>query len=572
MGLYIEELEERIVFDAALMGAIAEAQSALDGEWAAFSVDYENSNAVEDSSINVDTAPLLQKNWQTVTFDATPNGVTGTNADVAGHPAIADGVVFYNDAGGRVYAVDADDGSLIWQVTLPGEELATTPVITEDYIYVSDNFMTALDRDDGSVVWQTDLNTIQNPNPDFSPVNDYTGDAIVVGDLVIVGVASTQNYLQPGVIDYTARGSIVAMDRFTGDEVWRFFTTSDQEQPNPEFGGGAGVWSSPAVDLELGLLYIGVGQSYEPEASPFTDSLLALNIENGSLEWSYQFTEGDVWSEFLYPDGPDWDVGAHPNLFSIDLNDEGGKGLGHQKHAHDDFQGNGFGHEKHHDLDLVGVGDKAGNYHILNRVTGELLKTIELDPGSTFGGFQGSGAVADGVLYVASHAVQLEDGTRVSLDTDPNFFFAGSSKLVAIDIEKAINDDPDYLIWEDITPGLSIAPVTYVNGVLIHTTHFGTMRLLDASDATVLFQDAIFDLPGPVDVFSASAASIVGDDIYIGYGLGFGIGGVASYGLPDGVGDSGHPGQGHGKGLMALLMEDDEDGPPHGYGKGGKKA
>ena len=69
-----------------------------------------------------------------------------------------------------------------------------------------------------------------DPHPD----TQIFSSPVAVGDLVIVGVASIElAFPQP----YTFRGSVVALDAASGDEVWRTYVTDDDD-----FGaGGLGV-------------------------------------------------------------------------------------------------------------------------------------------------------------------------------------------------------------------------------------------------------------------------------------------------------------------------------------------
>src|SRR5262249_8780920 len=153
-----------------------------------------------------------------------------------------------------------------------------------------------------------------------------------------------------------------------GKQKWRFYTTNNDAHG----GAGVGIWSTPAVDRARGLLYVGSGNAYAPPTGPNADSILAINYRTGALKWSAQFTNPDVWSAGN-PKGKDADVGASPNLFTV----------------------NG--------RDLAGAGDKAGVYHAVDRDTGKVVWQTRLTPGSTFGGEIGSGAFVDGKLIVVSN-------------------------------------------------------------------------------------------------------------------------------------------------------------------------
>src|SRR4029453_9797161 len=163
---------------------------------------------------------------------------------------------------------------------------------------------------------------------------------------------------------------------------WRFSVTAGGA---PQ-AAGVSIWSSPAIDTDRGVVYIGTGQSYGLPASPLSDSLLALDLQTGEEVWHTQFTADDAWT-LAQPTGLDADVGAMPNLFQVD-----GK-------------------------DAVGVGDKAGTYRALDRETGEILWEAPLTAGGTQGGVMASAAVAGGTVYVTSNDAS-RNADMAALDAD----------------------------------------------------------------------------------------------------------------------------------------------------------
>lgn len=104
-------------------------------------------------------------------------------------------------------------------------------------------------------------------------VKGVTGTPVVAGGTVYVG-------------DWT--GHLRAIDAGTGDEAWRFAVTAGDATEGP----GVSVWSSPAVDIDRGVLYIGTGQAYALPAPPRSDALLALDLRTGREVWSTQFRAG----------------------------------------------------------------------------------------------------------------------------------------------------------------------------------------------------------------------------------------------------------------------------------------
>lgn len=169
------------------------------------------------------------------------------------------------------------------------------------------------------------------------------------------------------------RGYLAAYDADTGKEIWRWYTTKADgwegqwrtETPDgaPLYRdiaaekarmskyadawkvGGGSLWSTPALDKELGLLYLGTGNPApqmddvsRPGDNLYTLSVVALDVRTGELRWHYQQVPHDLWG---------YDVGSPPVLFDVEHNGRKVK--------------------------AVGEASKTGWFYVNDRVTGELL-------------------------------------------------------------------------------------------------------------------------------------------------------------------------------------------------------
>ena len=120
-------------------------------------------------------------------------------------------------------------------------------------------------------------------------------------------------------------GLVIATDADTGLVKWVFNTIpqgpqdSGWEIARDTWGDGAraggGIWTQPAVDTELGLVYVNAGNpspDYDGSARPginlFSNSTIALDLETGELRWFYQAVHHDLW---------DWDHVTGPVLFDV---------------------------------------------------------------------------------------------------------------------------------------------------------------------------------------------------------------------------------------------------------------
>src|SRR5437763_521585 len=78
------------------------------------------------------------------------------NPEVVGlsNPVTADGVVYFGDDLGRLFALDAAGGAELW-VHEHGNEISVEPSLDAKHVYFgSDLGFTAVRRDNGQLVWQ----------------------------------------------------------------------------------------------------------------------------------------------------------------------------------------------------------------------------------------------------------------------------------------------------------------------------------------------------------------------------------------------------------------------------------
>jgi len=129
---------------------------------------------------------------------------------------------------------------------------------------------------------------------------------------------------------------VIATDAATGAIQWVFNTIPQRPQDDgweiarDTWGdgqrAGGGVWTQPAIDLDLGLIYFNTGNpspdydgSARPGANLFTNATVALDLETGALRWYYQAIHHDLW---------DWDHVTGPVLFDVTRNGETIRGVG----------------------------------------------------------------------------------------------------------------------------------------------------------------------------------------------------------------------------------------------------
>lgn len=345
-----------------------DAGTAAAGDWPSFGGDlsHSRSNPLE-MRIATTTVNQLRPAWNKLA-----PGVSAT-------PAIVDGVVYWTDWAGGAHASRASDGSSVWDKSFP-HGFTSSPCVDGDRLYLTDRNVSvyALARDTGEKIWETRVDTL--------PLTHLWSSPVVSDGVLVVGVAydGTQAERTPLPTEQVVvfRGAVVGLDANDGHVLWRFEVTREPGPNGTEYAPGVSVWGSASIDAQRGIAYIGTGNAYAQPAGPYSDCLLALDLKTGALKWSRQFTADDGFTAGNILGGPDYDIGATPNLFTIE---SGGTRV-----------------------DVVGVGDKSGFYRVLTRDKGEPVWQTELEPGLLLslrktGGIIAPAAYAEGRIFVASN-------------------------------------------------------------------------------------------------------------------------------------------------------------------------
>lgn len=241
----------------------------------------------------------------------------GTSRGQEATPIVVDGALYISTAWSNVLAFNVRTGELLWEfdpeVDRANGLKACCDVVNrgvavwEGKVFVGalDGRLIALDSKTGERLWETQT---------FDPEMNYTitGAPRVIKGNVIIG---------NGGAEYGVRGYVTAYDADTGDLNWRFFTVPGNPAEGYEqnilfdaastwtgewwrLGGGGTVWDAMAYDVDLDLLYIGVGNGSpwnQSIRSPgggdnlFLTSIVALDPDDGTYRWHYQTVPGETW-------------------------------------------------------------------------------------------------------------------------------------------------------------------------------------------------------------------------------------------------------------------------------------
>jgi alcohol dehydrogenase (cytochrome c)/quinohemoprotein ethanol dehydrogenase len=289
-------------------GAAIAAADSHPGDWLSTGRTYSEQRYSPLAAINADNVARLGLAWS---FDLDSN--RGQEAT----PIVVDGVMYVSTAWSMVKALDAATGKLLWSYDpeVPRAKVIDAccdavnrgVAIWQGKVFVGslDGRLIALDATNGTLLWQ-----VQTTDP--AKRYTITGAPRVVKGKVIIG---------NGGAEFSVRGYVTAYDAGSGSQLWRFYTVPgdpSQPQDNPihemtaktwngewwKYGGGGTAWDSFAFDPELDLLYVGTGNGSpwnQAIRSPgggdnlFLSSIVALRPDTGEYVWHYQTTPGDTW-------------------------------------------------------------------------------------------------------------------------------------------------------------------------------------------------------------------------------------------------------------------------------------
>lgn len=318
------------VTDSMLRGA-----DANDAEWLMYGHDYTNQRWSELDQINTNNVDRLTPAWVYQTGIGRLGSFTAT-------PLVYGGVMYLTTPYNNVMAIDARTGEELWRTEMQ-EDLGTTNLCCGPnnrgvaaaygnlYMGTLDARLVALDQENGEMVWETQ---VADPEEGYSE----TMAPVVYDGKVLIGTSGAE---------YGIRGFLKAFDAESGELLWTWHTI-----PSPEDGGwwgewaettpggedlnrdieqekadsaqyadswqrgGGSIWMTPAIDKETNTVFVAIGNpspdldgSVRPGDNLWTESVCAINIDDGSKKWCHQYLPHDVW---------DLDAASPPALVELE--------------------------------------------------------------------------------------------------------------------------------------------------------------------------------------------------------------------------------------------------------------
>jgi polyvinyl alcohol dehydrogenase (cytochrome) len=227
-------------------------------------------------------------------------------------PAIVGNTLFLTPVDSQqLYAIDISEQPCVrwvYQADMPLRTSLTFGQVNNPSAETADSLMPALVFGDsagrihllnastGTALWRKDLKLF--------PETIITGTPQLVDGVVYASISQFEIMVgaQSTHLCCRSHGAVAALDAASGDTLWLTHAMPDAKPIRDRGDGqmiwgpsGAPIWTSPAIDLKRGLLYVGTGEATSEPAHPNTDAILALDLKTGEIRWAFQATANDIY-------------------------------------------------------------------------------------------------------------------------------------------------------------------------------------------------------------------------------------------------------------------------------------
>jgi polyvinyl alcohol dehydrogenase (cytochrome) len=380
-----------------------------------------------------------------------------------------------------------------------------------------------VDAKSGTQIWKVDAR--------HEAFGGITGAPVLTGNRIIVPISASGvgRGADPKYECCEGHGDVVALDASTGRKLWTAHTMEDAKytgkvsstgvkQRGPS---GAPIWSTPAIDVQRGLVYAGSGQATSLPATPTSDAVLAIDLASGELKWSFQALARDVWHLGCQFDparsGPNCPSAEDSVLKDYDF-------------------GAGVVIGKGHDgRDILLAGQKSGDLWGLDPdARGKVLWRQTFGMGSPLGGIHWGLAIDDERVFAAVNDPVLGE---------PGFVPQPAMHAVAIETGKVLwtkavqpdcgNGRQQRFALCNERYGLSAAPLVIDKSVVAGAID-GRLYIYDAASGDIVWQyDTLRDFP-TLNGIEGKGGSIESQSVFAGAGMLFVGSGYGQFGQAPG--------------------------------------
>jgi quinoprotein glucose dehydrogenase len=285
------------------------------------------SNRFSDlSQINVNNVKTLDLAWK-FKFDE-------IKRDIQANPVIAENKIFIPTTGYKVIALDAKNGTKIWEHNVKG-----TPA-RRGIIYWPGN-----KNNDSRIYFCVEKELISLSAKTGKLMKSFgSNGSVLLKKRCLIAPVIINDKLIIGTFD----PALEVYNLSTGKLLWKYYL-KEKKYNKKRYGGkrydysGGNPWSGISADIERGIVFLSTGNAgyyfngvNRPGNNKYSNSVIAIDVVNKKKLWDFQEISHDIWN---------LDIPAPPILTSIEKN-----GL---------------------IIDVVVAVTKLGNTLVLDRLSGE---------------------------------------------------------------------------------------------------------------------------------------------------------------------------------------------------------
>lgn len=221
--------------------------------------------------------------------------INNEKGDIQANPIIVDGIIYTPIAGGYIVAIDGYNGKLLWKSNKIGNFAAKRGLL-----YWKGN-----GNEESRIIFSNREKLISLNIKNGKPIKSFGKNGKTRTGLNVL----TPIIFNNNIVIVTWDRAVEVYDLYSGKIKWKL---KYKKQINKRYGGkkfnnaGANPWGGISVDIKRGILYFTTGNPHHyfdgterPGSNPFSSSLIAVDLVNKKILWSFQETSHDIWNHDL---------------------------------------------------------------------------------------------------------------------------------------------------------------------------------------------------------------------------------------------------------------------------------
>ena len=219
----------------------------------------------------------------------------GQKNDIQANPIVIEGTIYTPISGGFIAAIDGSTGKIKWKTKKFGTSVARRGLV----------FWKGNKSEKSRIIFSNRerLVSLDSKSGKFIPTFGKNGQ--VRTGLNVMAPVIYKEY----IVIATWDRAIEVYNLFTGKTEWKL---KYKKKINKRFGGkkynnlGANPWGGISADINRGILYVTTGNPHHyfdgtrrPGNNPNSNSIIAIDLDQKRILWSFQETSHDIWNSDL---------------------------------------------------------------------------------------------------------------------------------------------------------------------------------------------------------------------------------------------------------------------------------